>query len=182
NRIVEIFVAKTKLAQGKKRIFRAFFRQRVHPCDGVPENAISVNQSVNSRLQGTLPQIASRLRRRFHGSAIFSVETAEFEPFKKCRPSGIKRVGILLPALVILFEQIEIGPSGERWMHITLICHRCAWSQWRRACANRHISLLPPRPCLSSRADARDLSDGQTSQTKKTWEQKEILGRLRDSG
>ena len=57
--------------------------------------------------------LAALPRARFDGRAIFSVETPELKPFKKCRPTGIERVGILLPSVVILLEQIEIRPGGK---------------------------------------------------------------------
>ena len=54
---------------------------------------------------------------RFNRRAIFAVEVPELKSLKKCRPTGIERIGIFLPSLVILLEQVEIQAVGEGRMH-----------------------------------------------------------------
>src|SRR5207302_1832862 len=116
--IVEVLIAKAEFAQGEKRILRPFFRQGIHPRDGVTENAIGINERIDARLQRTFPQIASHLHWcGSDGSAIFAVEVPKLEALKKSGPTGIERLGIFLPTLVILFEQIEIHSGRKRRMH-----------------------------------------------------------------
>jgi len=72
-----------------------FFRQWIHPRDGVTENAIGINERIDARLQRAFAQISPRFGgHRFNRRAIFAVEVPELEPLKKCRPTGIERIGI----------------------------------------------------------------------------------------
>jgi len=114
NRVVEILVAKSEFAQAEQWVLRPFFRQWIYARDGVTENAIGVNERIDARLQRTFAQFTPRFGGyRFNCRAIFAVEVPELESFKKGRPTRIDRIGIFLPTLVILLEQIEIQASGE---------------------------------------------------------------------
>src|SRR5204862_2320366 len=109
--MVEIFVAKTELAQSKQRIFRTFVCQRVHPRDGVTKNAIGMNQSVDASLQRTL---APRFDRGGgDGRAILAIKVSKVESLKKRGPTRVERIGVFTPALVVLLEQIEIQTGGK---------------------------------------------------------------------
>ena len=59
---IEILFAEAELAQREKRIFRALVRQRIHPRDRVTERAISVNQTVDARLQRALRSVHPAVR------------------------------------------------------------------------------------------------------------------------
>jgi hypothetical protein len=103
---VEVLLAEPKLAQTEERILRTFAGQRIDPGDRVPEGAISVDESVYSRLERPLTDF--RRRRRGRGGAVPITQIAQLEPFEKSGPAGIERFGILLPTPVILLEQIEV--------------------------------------------------------------------------
>jgi hypothetical protein len=84
----------------------------------VTENAIGINERIDARLQRAFAQISPRFGgHRFNRRAIFAVEVPELKSLKKCRPTGIERIGIFLPSLVILLEQVEIQAVGEGRMH-----------------------------------------------------------------
>jgi len=80
----------------------------------VPVNSIGINEGLDASLQRTFAQVASHFCwGDCDGSAIFTVEVSKLESLKKRRPTGIEGIGIFLPTLVILLEQIEIQASGE---------------------------------------------------------------------
>ena len=112
---IEILLAKAKLAQTQQRILRAFVGQRIEPRDRVPERAVGVNQSVHSRLERTLADFGGR--RSGRGRAVAQTQIAQLKTFEERGPIGIDRFRILLPALVIFLEQIEVHMGGERGTH-----------------------------------------------------------------
>src|SRR5256714_13927655 len=111
---IEVFFAKPELAQSQKRIGRAFVRKRIDPRDRVAKRAIGVNQTVDAGLQRLFADLS---RRRHCRRAVAQFQVAQLEPFEKREPARVERLGILLPALIIFLEQIEIGPSGEQRVH-----------------------------------------------------------------
>src|SRR5207253_593899 len=69
---------------------------------------------IDARLERTFTQLTPPFSPiRFNPCAIFAIKAAELKSLKKRRPTGIERIGIFAPTLVILLKQIEIQASGE---------------------------------------------------------------------
>src|ERR1700674_793348 len=122
---IEVLLAETKLAQTQERICRALFRQWIEPRDRMAERAVSVDESVDPRLERALADLARRMRDGL-GGAIAQIQIAQFEAFEERRPPGIDRFGIVLPTPVILLEKIEVDAGGERGTHGGSICKASA--------------------------------------------------------
>src|SRR5437899_7443657 len=80
------------------------------------EGSVRVNQSVYASLKRLVSDLADRRCRQCR-RAVAQLQIAQLEPFKKGQPARVQRFGVFLPALIILLEQIEIGPSGEQRVH-----------------------------------------------------------------
>ncbi len=102
----EVLLAEAEFAQREERILRTLVGERIQFRDRVPESSIGVNQPVNARLQWILG-FGAGLQFRGRGAVSF-LQIPQFEAFEKCRPGGINRPGIVLPAGVILLEEIEV--------------------------------------------------------------------------
>src|ERR1043166_3246369 len=122
NAKIEIGLAESELRQRERRILGASLGDRIDSRNGVPEQTVSVNESIDSRLQGRLPGRLLRLLRYRGRRAIPLRQISQLKSFKKRRPSRIDRLRIFLPAPVIFFDQLEIGPSVDGCAHFTLIC------------------------------------------------------------
>ena len=109
---IEVLLAEAKLAQGEERIFRPLVGQRIDPRDGVPERAIGVNQTVDTRLERTLARRpAPRAGRGC--SAVSLRRIAEFKALEKGAPTAVHRLGILLPTAIVFLDQIEVAADRK---------------------------------------------------------------------
>ncbi len=113
---IEILLAETEFAQTEERIFRSLVGQRIDPRDGVSERAISVNQTVDPRLERTLARACDR-GCGDRCSAVSLRRIAELKALEEGAPTGVDRFGILLPTAIIFLDQVEVAAGRKRRAH-----------------------------------------------------------------
>src|SRR5437763_6903418 len=121
---IEILFAEPELAQAEQRIFRSLLGQRIHSRDRMAKRSISVNQSVDPRLERTLPRY--RAWRRSGGSAVSLRQISQLESFEECGPARIDRRRIFLPTRIILVDQLQIRSSSDGCAHCSFNLHPLA--------------------------------------------------------
>src|SRR5579884_3010870 len=77
----------------------------------MPERTISVNQAIDSGLQGRLAGL------RLRDSPVGFRQVTQLKSFKKSRPPWLHGLGIFLPAPVILFNQLKVCATRNGRIH-----------------------------------------------------------------
>src|SRR4029077_8198432 len=106
NAKIEVGVGEPKLAQTQQWISRPRLCQRIYARDRVTQRAISVNQSIDSRLQCCFASLDLGF-----GRPVTLRKIPQFESFKKGGPPGIDGVRILLPKAILFLDQMKICAS-----------------------------------------------------------------------